>query len=282
MLDVGRAFVGGLTYMATQAGLGSGRAESALVEAIDRWFYVGMAVFLVAVILTGFVPDSFKLVADIDAGGRMPFLWQAHFHALTMATWMALLLTQTVLMATGRSGWHMQLGVLGMIVAPLLVLAGVMLVPANFAARIAFAEAGGLAPGEIADLARRMTNTAAMQLRSGFCFAVLVTIALAARGRDAGLHKRLLILATIAPIGAAFSRMPFLWQTGTASPLSTLLWPLVCLVPMLGWDLLRGRGFHRAYVIYLTVVASTGALVMLAWDNPAWQAFARPLLGGWG
>jgi hypothetical protein len=47
---------------------------------------------------------------------------------------------------------------------------------------------------------------------------------------------------------------------------------------MLGWDLARGRGVHRAIWIYLAVVVPTGGLVLLAWNNPAWQSFARPLL----
>lgn len=269
--------------MATQVNIHPGSEGDApsLVEVIDRWFFVGMAVFLIAVILLGFIPDSFMRLADIAAGGRGDFLWQAHFHALTMASWMALLLVQTVLMASGRGGWHMQLGLLGMVLAPLLVVAGVMLVPANFAAQVAFMEAAGQAsPAEIEDMTRRITNTAAIQLRSGFCFLVLVTTGLAARRRDAGLHKRLVILATIAPIGAAFARMPFLWQSGPASPASTLLWPLVCVAPMLGWDLYRGRGVHRAYWIFIGVMAPTGIAVLLAWNSPVWQGFARPLLGG--
>lgn len=269
--------------MATQAQVhrGADGGGHAWAEAVDRWFYVGMAVLLIGVILVGFLPDSIMRITDIEAGKRGPFLWQAHFHALTMASWMALLLTQTVLMATGRRGWHMQLGMLGMVIAPLLVLAGVLLVPANFAARIAFAQTDGItSPAEIEQMIRGMTNTAALQLRNGLCFAVLVGIALASRRKDAGLHKRLLILATIAPSGAAFARMTFLWSSLPANPASTLLWPTVCLVPMLGWELYRGRGIHRAYWIYLAVVAPTGLAVALAWNAAGWQNFARPLLGG--
>jgi len=269
--------------MATQVNITSGAARHSpsLAEIVDRWFYVGMAVLVIAIVLVGFLPDSVMRVSDIAAGKRGPFLWQAHFHALTMASWMALLLAQTTLMATGRRGWHMQLGMLGMVLAPLLVIAGVLLVPANFAARIAFAEADGVtSAAEIEQMIRGMTNTAALQLRNGFCFAVLVVIALAARRRDAGLHKRLLILATIAPTGAAFARMTFLWSSLPANPASTLLWPTVCLVPMLGWELYRGRGVHRAYWIYLAVAVSTGLAVAVAWNNPIWQNFARPILGG--
>ena len=253
--------------------------EGSLVAVIDRWFYVLMALFLIAVILIGFVPDSFSRAADIGAGGRPDFLPQAHFHALTMASWMALLLTQTVLMATGRKGWHMQLGVAGMVLAPLMIVAGLMLVPANFEARIAFAETAGPAvQAELGKTLHNMTNAVLIQLRSGVAFGVLVAMALAARQHDSGLHKRLMILATIAPIGAALARMPFLYNTQPASPASTLLWPLVCLVPMMGWDLYRQRRVHRAYWIFLSVTAVSSIAVLLLWDTAIWQNFAGPLL----
>lgn len=245
-------------------------------EAVDRWFYVGMTVLLIAVILVGFLPDSVKQLGGIDSGERMPFLWQAHFHALTMAGWMALLLAQTVLMATGRRGWHMQLGIAGMVLAPLLVVAGLMLAFANFEARAAFAAPQG--PEAVARMLHNMTNVVLIQLRSGTVFLVLVTIALAARRHDAGLHKRMMILATIAPIGAAFARMTFLYQTQPASPAATLLWPLVCLVPMMGWDVYRQRGVHRAYWIYLGITLASSLVVALLWDAPGWHAFAAPLL----
>lgn len=264
--------------MATHAqGLKGKRGGSGtVVEFLDRWFYVGMALFLIAVILIGFVPDSFLRAGDIETGGRPGFLWQAHFHALTMAAWMALLLAQTVLMATGRNRWHMQLGLLGMVLAPLMVIGGVMLVPAQFAARIAFAEAGD--PAELADMARGMTNTALLQLRSGISFALLVAIALAARRFDAGLHKRMMILATISPIGAAFARMPFLFNSQPESPLSTLAWPAVCLIPMMAWDIYRLRLVHPAYWIFVAVTLPGSLVVMWLWDAPGWQAFAGPLL----
>ena len=251
-----------------QAHDGVGGQAPSLAEVIDRWLYVLMALFLIAVILLGFVPDSFARIADIDAGGRALFLWEEHFHALTMASWMALLLTQTVLMATGRGGWHMQLGVLGMVLAPVMVVAGVMLVPAVFESRIADIEAAGPAgQAELAEALRNMTNTVLVQLRAGFCFLVLAIAALVARRRDAGLHKRLMILATIAPIGAALARMPFLWQTQPEAPTSTLLWPAICVVPMLLWDIYRQRAIHRDYWIFLAVTVSTGVAVAFLWNS---------------
>ncbi len=258
---------------------GTAPHRGSLTAVIDRWQYVLMALFLIAVILTGFVPDSFKRLADIGAGGRPDFLPQAHFHALTMGAWMLLLLTQTTLMATGRDQWHKQLGLLGLVLAPLMVVAGVMLVPANIAERIAFAEGGG--PDAQAQLAKdlnRMTNTALVQLRSGLCFVLVVAVGLAARGRDAGLHKRMMILAPIAPIGAAFGRMPFLYNSMPESPISVIAWPFLCVVPMLLWDIYRQRSIHRAYWIFAAIMVPTALAVLGLWNSPWWLSVAPDFL----
>ena len=42
-------------------------------HALDRWIFVVQAVFFIALVLTGFVPDSFDKVAAVQAGQRPPF-----------------------------------------------------------------------------------------------------------------------------------------------------------------------------------------------------------------
>ena len=39
--------------------------ENTFANAIDRWFYVFMAVFFIAITLTGFIPDSIAKLAAI-------------------------------------------------------------------------------------------------------------------------------------------------------------------------------------------------------------------------
>lgn len=269
--------------MATQAHVHQGGSRDAPSPAafIDRWIYVFMAVFLIAVILIGFVPDSFIRIAAIEAGERPPFLPQAHFHALTMGAWMLLLLTQTTLMATGRRQWHMQLGLLGMVLAPLLVLAGYMLATANIETQAAFAEN---APPQMQEaLAERLHNAVNIvlaQMRAGIGFVGMVALALLARRTDPGTHKRLMILAITAPLGAATSRIPFLYSTAPDSPLSAMLWPLACVLPMFLWDLCRLRRIHRAYWICAAIMLPLSIATQLLWDSPWWHAVAPPLLYG--
>src|SRR5213076_646987 len=86
-------------------------------HAIDRWIFVGMAAWFIAITLAGFIPDSIMKVGMVRAGARPPFPIVLHMHAILMGSFLLTLLTQTWLMATGRKARHMQIGVLGMALA---------------------------------------------------------------------------------------------------------------------------------------------------------------------
>lgn len=269
--------------MATQAApaRATGKASSGggLAAIVDRWIFVFMAVWLIAIILAGFTPDSFERISQIEAGTRPPFTWQAHFHAVTMGSWMLLLLAQTTLMATGARRGHMQLGITALFLAPLMVLAGTLLVPANIETRVAFAAMSGPeVQAELPKVLQAAYNIALIQIRVGLCFLLFVAIALQARKRDAALHKRMIVLATIVPLGAATSRISWLPNTLPISPASALLWPLVAMVPMLVWDIYRMRRVHRSYVIFLGVYFLTAVPVLALWNAPGWQDLMGSLL----
>ena len=89
-------------------------------HAIDRWIFVFMAGWFIAIVLTGFIPDSLMKVEMVRAGARPPFPIVMHMHAVLMGSFLLLLLTQAWLMATGRSANHMRLGMLAMVLAPAL------------------------------------------------------------------------------------------------------------------------------------------------------------------
>jgi hypothetical protein len=251
----------------------------AIVRAIDHWIYVFMAALLVVVVLVGFIPDSLQKIAAVEQAQRPPFPVAMHVHAVLMGAWMLLLLTQTTLMATGRRGMHMQLGIAAMVLAPALVVAGVVLVPTNLPLWAAFGEAAPPAVREgVQGFLHFMTNIALLQLRIAVCFLLMVYIGLRARKRDSGLHKRMMILATIAPTPAAFDRMTFLPHTLPESPLTVDLWPLMVIAPMFLWDLYRQRTIHRAYWIYAAIMVPTAIVVHLLWDSPWWHAVAPGIL----
>lgn len=256
-------------------------ADGSLTSFIDRWIYVFMAALLIAVVLVGFIPDSLQKIAAVEAGQRPPFPLAMHVHAVLMGSWMLLLLAQTTLMATGRRNGHMQLGVAGMVLAPALVIAGVILVPTNLQVAVAFfAGAGEEAQLQLNGFLNYMTDIALIQLRVAVCFLLLVVLAMRARKRDSGLHKRLIILATIVPMPAALDRMAFLYNSMPESPFTAELWPLFCIAPMFLWDLYRQRSIHKAYWIYAAVQLPAALIVNGLWGSDWWHSVAPPILYG--
>ena len=255
-------------------------SSTSLTALIDRWIFVFMAAMLIVVTLVGFIPDSVMKVGMVEAGKRPPFPLVLHFHAVAMGSWLLLLLAQTSLMATGRRAGHRQLGLASMVLGPAVILIGFVLVPTMYQQvwNSVHAMPGGPDAEGLAQVATR-GNIALIQIQVGSLFAILVTLAVRARKRDLTLHKRLMVLAPIVAMPAAVDRMKWLPATLPASPLSAQLYVLLLAAPMFAWDLYRLGYIHRAYVIWLGLVLSTDAVVLLLWNNPWWQSVVPGLLG---
>ena len=247
---------------------------------IDRWIYVFMALLLIVVTLTGFIPDSLMKIGLVEAGQRAPFPLVLHLHAVAMGSWLLLLLAQTTLMATGRSAGHRSLGMIAMVLAPVLVIVGIVLSPTMYRLLWTTAQAmpGGPDEAALAELAIR-GNITLIQMQVGIVFAILVTLALRARKYDQATHKRLMILAPIVALPAAVDRISWLPNTMPASPLGPDLYVLLLAMPMFAWDLYRLRRVQRAYVIWLGVFLPVAGVAYALWNTPWWQAFVPRLMG---
>ena len=101
-------------------------------HAIDRWIFVFMAAWFIAIVLAGFIPDSLIKIDAVRAGERPPFPLVLHAHAVLMGSFLLLLLAQAWQMATGRSAQHMRLGMVAMVLAPALVIVGFILAPTMY------------------------------------------------------------------------------------------------------------------------------------------------------
>jgi hypothetical protein len=239
-----------------------------------------MAALFFVTALAGFVPDSFMKIAMVEAGARAPFPPILHVHAVLMGAWLTLLLAQTTLMATGNARHHRKLGIASFVLAPAILVSGFILVPTIYGQ---VTDALAVAPPEArAGLEARLAgsnNIFLAQIRAGVLFAIFVILALRARKLDSGFHKRMIILATLVPLPAAFNRFTFLPKTTPESPLSGDLYTLLWLLPMLGWDLYRGNGLNRAYKVWFALWIPATIAVHLLWSSPWWQATAPRLLG---
>jgi hypothetical protein len=279
--------VRGHTGMATVAGAFSFReghpdvlSGTPRAHALDRWIFVVTAVWFIAIVLTGFIPDSLMKVAAVQAGERPPFPLVLHMHAVLMGSFLLLLLTQTVLMATGRRELHMRVGIAAFVLVPALVVVGLILAPTMYYQTWnALQTAPPEARGKLQELVSRQENIKLLQLRIGLLFPLFIGIALKARDASAGIHKRMMFLATAIALPAAIDRMTWLPNTFPASPVATDLYILVAVSPLFVWDVVRNRRVHEAYWIWLGINVPAALLVYSLWDTPWWHATARAMLG---
>jgi hypothetical protein len=249
-------------------------------HAIDRWIFVAMAAWFIFIVLVGFIPDAIGKVEAVQAGRRPPFPLVLHMHAVAMGSFLVLLLAQTWLMATGRRGLHMQLGIAGMVLAAALVVVGFILAPTMYHQVWNGAHFGPPAARPALTAALPLVeNILLLQITAGFMFALFITIALAARDRDPGLHKRMVFLAIAVPLGAAIDRMEWLPTTMPWNPVGQDFYLLLAVAPMFLWDVIRNRRVHEAYRIWFPVFVLVSAIVDVAWDKPWWHATARQIMG---
>ena len=273
--------------MATiSAGISERRSRADLLtgtpraHALDRWIFVFMAVWFIAIVLAGFIPDSLQKIEMVRTGERPPFPLVLHFHAVLMGSFLLLLFAQTWLMATGRRAYHMQIGVLGFVLAAALIVVGFILVPTNYHMLWDAAHSG--APGAAEKFSVPLNiweNIMLLQIRIGILFALFLAIGARARTGNSGLHKRMMFLATAMALPAGIDRIPWLPHTMPNSPLSVDLYTLAAVSPLFVWDVLRNRRVHEAYWIWLGVCLPFAIFVNLAWDTPWWHATARGIMG---
>jgi hypothetical protein len=254
---------------------GTPRAHS-----IDRWIFVFMAAWFIAIVLAGFIPDSLEKIAAVQAGERPPFPLVLHMHAVLMGSFLLLLLGQAWLMATGRTSAHMKLGLVSVALVPALVAVGFLLVPTIYHQVWQGAQSAPAGAREqLQAVLPVIENIMLLQIRVGILFPLLVAIALVARKGNSGLHKRMMFLAVAMALPAGIDRIPWLPHTMPANPLSADLYTLAAVAPMFIWDVLRNRFVHQAYLVWLAISLPLVVVTYALWDTSWWHQTARQIMG---
>ena len=94
--------------------------KASLNKRRERLFYTGMAAAFVITVFAGF-SRTFYLRPVFHPEPLLPLLY---VHGFIFTLWIALMLTQTTLIATRRTRAHMQLGIAGGLLALLMVAIG--------------------------------------------------------------------------------------------------------------------------------------------------------------
>jgi hypothetical protein len=226
-------------------------------RAAERIFFCVIAAITAATVLLGFAKTYF--LAGVFAA-KLPSTL-VHIHGALFTSWIALLATQIVLVSMGRVRWHMRLGIVGMFLAPLMVIVG-------FATLFAYIRR----PTGLRILPPPVQHgITAFDTLTLCIFAGLTLWAFLAR-RDAAAHKRLMLLATITILGPAIVRWPFGFVHGTFGILPVMDSLLAVLVI---YDLWTRRSLHRTTVCgLLLTVAWQAAYVPLANSDLMNRVFA--------
>lgn len=234
------------------------------VSGYHRWDFVIMAVAILLLAALAFAPSL------INPGRRLaPVTPLVAVHGILATAWLLLFLAQTILIATRRRAVHRWLGVASVGLAAAMIVVG-------YKSAIAMTIRGFDLSGDLGIQADSAANLV-FPLGDLATFIVLSTAGLWFRHRS-GLHKRLMLLATIgmmAPsalshlVGHNFGSLPMIFLP---------LLAFVFLFPAL-YDRLRLGRFQR--------VTLWGGILLFAWGNiraaligpsGAWKHFAAWLI----
>ena len=254
-----------------------GRKSHPIADAIDRWIYVFMAAWFMLITLVGFVPFTIDRIAANRAGTKPPFPPILHVHAVVMSLFLLLLLTQTILIATGRIKRHQWLGRAAFVLVPLMVVVMFLVVRASYDAAFSFAQT---APAQVREkLLKGLShdNTLLFEIREIVLFPIFMFIALRARRSDPNLHKRMMFLGTGVLLLAATNRILWLPKL-TRPPLLADLYVLLILSPMFIWDLVRLRTVPKAYLIWGGMCALVSIPVYALWGSQWWFSTVPELM----
>ena len=246
----------------------------------SRWFYVGTALFMIAVSVGGFGPSI------IDQSRRIaPATPLSIAHGVVAAGWLLLFLTQTILIASRRVAAHRRIGVAGAAFAFLMVVI-------TTSAVIEGGRRGYDASGDIARVFSTPPGVAVPApptaesvvpllgpLAGPIIWGALVAAGLRYRHRP-DVHKRLMLVALVylvdVPLlhltGVVVSWWPDLQAAGVIG--SRVLFLAVLSASAINDKLSRGGVHPVSLWVPLFLVVWEFALVPLALSTDAWRKFA--------
>lgn len=217
----------------------------------DR-FYFHVSLVMTVIVFVGFGPSFYWKPVVASAG--LNTVWVG-LHALACSLWMLLLCMQTSFVLKGRTDLHRRLGVTGVVLIPIIWALG-FYIALDFIRRNY-------------DLVVVERDEAHRFFLSGSVVGIWFFVALASAAlllrKNAGAHKRLMVLATLVLISASFARLPV---TGPAGP----PWSGIPLWTLLGWiafhDFKTEGKLHKANRIGIPLVLLYAVLVIVMSVSP--------------
>ena len=224
-------------------------------RAREHLFFGAMSWLIALVVFFGFARTYY--LAGMFGAKPLPAAI-VHVHGAVFTCWMLMLVAQTSLVATGHVRAHRQLGLLGLGLAPLLVVLGILV--ANEMLHRTAAIRGFDSP---------LIFAVALSEVAGFAVPIFFAFRLR---RRSPYHKRLILIGTIAMTTAGFGRWPV--AILLHKPLPAMLAAFTLLALVIAFDLVSMRRIHRATVwgsAWVVFIELTGFAVG---HTSTWHALA--------
>ena len=231
-----------------------------------KYFYLFAAVLGLAFVLAGFSVGYIIPVAK----GTSHHSALVHAHGAIFFLWILFSVAQPWLVRSGKINIHRKLGVIGFSLAVIMIIFGVTI--ALYAAQRDIGKGLG-------DQARSFLL---IPLSDIFLFATYISLAIASlKNRES--HKRLMVLATMSILPAAFGRLFVI--TGIASNLTipTILLALIiqeCIL-FIGiiLELCFTRKVHRVYMVGGSLIIFVHLARIPAGASDTWLRLVKAILG---
>jgi hypothetical protein len=217
----------------------------------DRNFFTAMAALILAISIFGFAP-TFFLKDAFDAPDLKPTV---HIHGALFTLWPVLLLTQALLIRSGKYGLHRILGMAGAVLCAAMVITGVFVVLDKPRFNIA---------------SRAFIFTPLVGL---ILFPLFIAAAIRFR-RDAATHKRLILLGTIILVPAGLRRTMHILGFEQSEAYTYWIAYVLILLPLVVYDLKTRRTLHAATLWGGLLLISRHVLHHFVAFTDGWQHWA--------
>ena len=214
---------------------------------------------IIAIVVAGFAKTYFFRPLF---PGQEPLTSLVWAHGLLMTGWIALFVTQVILVARGHIEWHRRLGQFGAVL--LLVIAMVGIPTVLVAARLGGDHMPGPAQPALASVLGFLIT-----------FLGLAGTALLLRRRP-DYHKRLMLVATLVAMEAGTSRLPIQYLDSVFRIHAT---NDVILLAIVAYDTLKHRRLHPAFAYGTLLVITMQAATEWIAGTPTWLHIAQRIIG---
>ncbi len=206
-------------------------SRSASVSRTRTNFYLIVTIASFFIVIAGFSLTYLKPMISGSFSAR-PLV---HIHGIMYFAWMILFVAQAFLVKSGNTRLHKRLGIAGFCLAAGMIVAGVAVAITGAQLRSATLSAGGLTAKQFL----------IVPLTDMILFATFLSFSLA-NLKNPETHKRLMILATVSLLPAAFGRlMPITF--GITNPFAILLAEESILLAGILYDIVVRKKIHPVY-----------------------------------